>query len=64
MNQVSIGLDKGVSPIRPQAIIWTSAGLLSIEPLGTNFNEILIKITKPFVHENTSRNIICKKVAI
>ena len=31
-------------PVRCQAIIWTNAGLLSIEPLGTNFSEILIKI--------------------
>ena len=27
-----------------QAIIWTSAGMMLIEPLGTNFSEILIKI--------------------
>ena len=44
MNQVSIGSDNGVLPIRGQAIIWTSAGLLSIGPLGTNFSEILTKI--------------------
>ena len=29
---------------RRQAIIWTNAGILLIGPLGTNFNEILIKI--------------------
>ena len=44
MNQVSIGSDNGLSPIRRQAIIWTNAGLLSIGPLETNFSEILIKI--------------------
>ena len=44
MNRVSIGSDNGLSPIRRQAIIWTNAGVLSIEPLGINFNEILIKI--------------------
>ena len=27
-----------------QAVFLTNAGLLSIEPLGTNFNEILIEI--------------------
>ena len=43
MNRVSIGSDDGLSPIRCQAIIYTNAGLLSIEPLGTNFSEILIK---------------------
>ena len=39
-----IGSDNGLSPDRRQAIIWTNAGLLLIEPLGTNFSEILIKI--------------------
>ena len=41
--------DKGLVPTRRQAIIWTSAGILLIGPLGTNFSEILIKImTLPF----------------
>ena len=44
VNRVSIDSDNGLSPIRRQAIIWTNAELLSIDPLGTNFNEILIKI--------------------
>ena len=35
-----IGSDNGLSPGRRQAIIWTIAGILSIGPLGTNFNEI------------------------
>ena len=39
-----IGSDNGLSPGRRQAIIWTNAGILLIEPLGTNFNEILIEI--------------------
>ena len=39
-----IGLDNGLSPGRRQAIIWTNAGILSIGPLGTNFNEISIGI--------------------
>ena len=39
-----IGSDNGLSPGRRQAIIWTNAGILSIEPLGTNFSEILIRI--------------------
>ena len=30
VNRISIGSDNGLSPIRRQAIIWTSAGLLSI----------------------------------
>ena len=42
-----IGSDNGLSPGllgRPGAIIWTSAGILLIGPLGTNFSEILIGI--------------------
>ena len=35
-----IGADNGLSPDRRQAIIWTNAGLLLIEPLGTNVSEI------------------------
>ena len=40
----NIGSDNGLSPGRRQAIIWTNAGTLLIEPLGTNFNELLILI--------------------
>ena len=40
----TIGSDNGLSPGRRQAIIWTSAGMLLIGPLGTNFTEILIGI--------------------
>ena len=40
----SIGSDNGLSPGRRQAIIWTNAEILLIEPLGTNFSEILIGI--------------------
>ena len=39
-----IGSDNGMLPGRRQAIIWTNAGILLIEPLGTNFGEILIGI--------------------
>ena len=40
-EQTIIGSDNGLSPGRRQAIIWTNAGILSIGPLGTNFNETL-----------------------
>ena len=40
----TIGSDNGLSPGRRQVIIWTNAGILLIEPLGRNFNEILIEI--------------------
>ena len=41
---IIIGSDNGLSPGRRQAIIWTNAWILLIEPLGTNFSEILIEI--------------------
>ena len=44
INQTIIGSDNGLSPGWHQSIIWTNAGILLIEPLGTNFSEILIEI--------------------
>ena len=41
---VSIGSDKGLSPIRHQAITWINAGIVLIGPLGTIFNEFLFEI--------------------
>ena len=35
-----IGWDNGLSPGRRQAIIWTNAGILLVETLGTKFSEI------------------------
>ena len=43
-NLTIIGSDNGLSPGRCQAIIWTSAGILLIWPVGTNFSEILIGV--------------------
>ena len=39
-----IGSDKGLSPGRSQAIVWTNAGILLIGPLETNVSENLIAI--------------------
>ena len=39
-----IGSDNGLSPGQRQAIIWTNAGILLIQSLGTNFSEILIEV--------------------
>ena len=58
MNWDIIGSGNGLSPIRRQAIVWTNNGLLSIGLLGTNFNEILIKMH--FTQENTFENVICQ----
>ena len=41
-----IGSDNGLSHGRHQAIIRINAGILLIEPLGTNFSEILIGIQR------------------
>ena len=41
---IIIGSHYGLLPSRRQAIIWTSAGILLIGPLGTNFSEIVIEI--------------------
>ena len=43
-NLTIIGSDNALSPGRRQPIIQTNAGILSIGPLGTNFNEISIGI--------------------
>ena len=40
----NIGSDNGLSPDRRHAIIWTNAVILLIWPLGTNCNEMLIKV--------------------
>ena len=40
----NIGSDNGLSPGRRQAIIWTNAGILLIEPLGANISEFLVAI--------------------
>ena len=43
VNWVSIGSDNDLPPIRRQAIIKPSGGLLSITPIRTNVSEIWIK---------------------
>ena len=43
-NLTIIGSDNGLSPGRRQAITWTNVGILLIEPLGTNFSEMLGEI--------------------
>ena len=43
-NLATIGLHNGLLPGWRQAIFWTSAAILLIGPLGTNFSEILIEI--------------------
>ena len=60
VNRISFGSDNGFSPIRRQAIIWTSSGLLPIGSFGTPFSVILIELKKD-IHENESENIVCER---
>ena len=39
-----IGSEKGLSPGRRQAIIWSNTGIMLIQTLGTNFSEISSEI--------------------
>ena len=55
--QPIIGSENGLSPDRRQAIIWTNKDISLIEPLGTNFNEIWIKICFSF-RENAFENVV------
>ena len=57
------GSDKGLSPGRRQAIIWTNARLLLIWHLETNFSEILIEI-KTFSLKKSMWNVVWKMSAI
>ena len=49
-----IGSDNDLSTRQYKASTWTNDGILLILPLGTNLNEILIKIQNFFIHENAS----------
>ena len=59
-----VGSDNGLSPGRRQAIIWTSAGILLIGTLGTNFSEILRRNSYIFIQENSFENVVCEMAAI
>ena len=52
----NIGSDNGLSPGRRQAIIWTNAEILLIEPFGTNFSEIFMAI-HTFTFKNMHLNM-------
>ena len=58
------GSDNGLSLGRRQAIIWSSAGVLLIWTLGTNFNRILIGIQTFSIHENAFENVVCEMTSI
>ena len=61
LNRVSIASGNGLLSVLRQTIAWTSAGLLSNGPLGTNFSQIQIKLV---IHENALfENAVCEMVA-
>ena len=57
-----IGSENGLAPGRRRAIFWTNTGILLIEPLGTNFGDISIRI-QIFIQENALDNI-CEMASI
>ena len=59
-----IGSDNGLSPVRRQAIIWTNAEILLIEPLGTTLSDIFIEVDTFSILENIFENVAWKMAAI
>ena len=59
-----IGSDNGLSPDRRQAIIWTNAGTLLIQTIGTTFSEIFIRNSFIFTEPNAFENVVCELAAI
>ena len=58
-----IGSDNSLSPGRRQAIIWTNAGILLIEPLGTNLRNFN-RNWNISIQENAFENIVCEMASI
>ena len=63
-NLTIIGSDNGLLPGRHQVIIWTNAGELVIEALGTNFSEIFNQNYNIFSQGNAFENVVRKLEAI
>ena len=59
-----IDSDKGLSPGRHQAIIWSNAGILLIGPLGTNLIEILIGIQTFSFRKMHFDDVVCEMASI
>ena len=63
-NLTTIGSNNGLSPDWCQAIIWTSAGILLIGPLRTNFSEIFSRNYNIFIQENVFESVVCEMASI
>ena len=59
-----IASDSGLLLSQRQAIIWTSALILLIWPLRTNFSEKFNQSSYIFIHENAFKYVVCEKAAI
>ena len=59
MNWGNIGSGKGLSPVRRQAITWTSVDLLLIGPLG-NLNPN----SNIFIQENAFKKVVYEMAAL
>ena len=69
LNWVIIGSGNSSSPVYFQDINWTNYNSLLIGPSEKKFSEIQMKmqttsLKKIHLKENTSKNIVCKIVAI
>ena len=64
LNWVINRSDNGLSPVRRQANICTSDGILLIGPLETNFSEILNQNSNIFNQEIAFENVVCKIATI
>ena len=64
LNCDIIGSDKGLSPVRCQANIWTNARILLIGHLGTNFSEILIGVQTFSFKKFLFEYVVCKMASI
>ena len=53
-----------LTPGQRQTISWIYAWILLIGPLETNFNGVVIKIHKIFVHENALETVVWKMATI
>ena len=63
-NLTIIGSDNGLSPGRRQAINWTSAGILLIGPLRTNFSEMVYRNSNIFFQQIAFESVVCEMAGI
>ena len=63
-NLTIIGLDNGLSPVRRQAIIWTSDWILLIGLLRTNFCKNVNRNAYIFIQENAFEYVVWKMATI